>query len=171
MSALVKHGLHLRHELSRPRIYRKRFIARSRSKKAPGRNTGKSIDQPIGEDPGFRLRFKYSATAKGGFDLLREIRALGSWAKDSKIGYRTINAQAESIDKAPSFREAFAKRRCLIPADRFDEWRKTVKPNAPFAIAMKDGRPFTFAALWDNWKDPDSGEWLRVARLSRGGAQ
>jgi putative SOS response-associated peptidase YedK len=47
------------------------------------------------------------------------------WAKDSKIAYRTINARAETVYRAPSFREAFAKRRCLIPADGFYEWRKT----------------------------------------------
>ena|ERR1700680_2348490 len=50
------------------------------------------------------------------------------WAKDPKIAYRTINARAESVDKAPSFRQAFAKRRCLIPADGFYEWRKTAIP-------------------------------------------
>src|SRR5207237_5359567 len=66
--------------------------------------------------------------------------------------------RAETIDKAPSFREAFAKRRCLIPADGFYEWRKTAKPKLPFAIAMKDARPFTFAGLWENWKDPESEE-------------
>src|SRR6266403_4879833 len=69
------------------------------------------------------------------------------WTKDSKIAYRTINARAETVDKAPSFREAFIKRRCLIPADGFYEWLKTAKPKPPFAIAMKDGRPFTFAGL------------------------
>jgi putative SOS response-associated peptidase YedK len=69
------------------------------------------------------------------------------WAKDPKIAYQTINARAETVDKAPSFRQAFIKRRCLIPADGFYEWRKTAKPKLPFAIAMKDGRPFTFAGL------------------------
>ena len=52
------------------------------------------------------------------------------WAKDPKIAYRTINARAETVDRAPSFRKAFAKRRCLIPADGFYEWRKTAKPEA-----------------------------------------
>src|SRR5215468_5712880 len=69
------------------------------------------------------------------------------WAKDSKVAYRTINARAETVDKAPSFRQAFTKRRCLIPADGFYEWRKTAKPKLPFAIAMKDGRPFTFSGI------------------------
>jgi putative SOS response-associated peptidase YedK len=90
------------------------------------------------------------------------------WAKDPKIAYRTINARAETVDKAPSFRRAFAKRRCLIPADGFYEWRKTAKPKLPFAIAMKDGCPFTFAGLWENWKDPESGEWLRTCTIITG---
>jgi len=90
------------------------------------------------------------------------------WAKDPKVAYRTINARAETVDKAPSFRQAFAKRRCLIPADGFYEWRKTAKPKLPFAIAMKDGRPFTFAGLWENWKDPASGEWPRTCAIITG---
>jgi putative SOS response-associated peptidase YedK len=48
------------------------------------------------------------------------------------------------------------------------EWRKTAKPKLPFAIAMKDGRPFTFAGLWENWKDPESGEWLRTCTIITG---
>ena len=84
------------------------------------------------------------------------------------IAYRTINARAETVDRTPSFRQAFSKRRCLIPADGFYEWRKTVKPKLPFAIAMKDGHPFTFAGLWENWKDPESGEWLRTCTIITG---
>jgi putative SOS response-associated peptidase YedK len=56
----------------------------------------------------------------------------------------------------------------LIPADGFYEWRKTARPKLPFAIAMKDGRPFTFAGLWENWKDPESGEWLRTCTIITG---
>jgi putative SOS response-associated peptidase YedK len=61
-----------------------------------------------------------------------------------------------------------ASNRCLIPADEFYEWRKTVRPKLPFAIAMKDGRPFSFAGLWENWKDPESGEWLRSCSIITG---
>src|SRR6266404_6748598 len=90
------------------------------------------------------------------------------WTKDSKIAYRTINARAETVDKAPSFRQAFIKRRCLIPADGFYEWRKTAKPKLPFAIAMKDGRPFTFApALEKTGKIPNLGSGCELARLSQ----
>src|SRR5260370_38879117 len=103
-------------------------------------------------------------------------RSLDAWQwglmphrdKDPKIAYRTINARPETVDKAPSFRQAFAKRRCLIPADGFYEWRKTAKPKLPFAIAVKDGRPFTFAGLWENWKDAESGEWLGTCTIIPG---
>ena len=83
--------------------------------------------------------------------------------------FGTINAGAEIVDKAPSSRQAFTKRRCLIPADGFYEWRKTAKPKRPFAIAMKDGRPFSFAGLRENWKDAESGEWLRTCTIVTGG--
>jgi putative SOS response-associated peptidase YedK len=90
------------------------------------------------------------------------------WSKDPKIAYKTINARAETVDKAPSFRQELGKRRCLIPADGFYEWRKTQTPKLPFAIAMKDGRPFTSAGLWEGWKDPESGEWLRTCMIITG---
>jgi putative SOS response-associated peptidase YedK len=71
--------------------------------------------------------------------------------------------EAETVDKAPSFRQAFRKRRCVIPADGFYEWRKTLNQSCRSLFAMKDGRPFTFAGLWEGWKDPESGEWLPMA--------
>jgi putative SOS response-associated peptidase YedK len=45
---------------------------------------------------------------------------------------------------------------------------QTAKPKLPFAIAMKDGRPFTFAGLWENWRDPESGDWLRTCTIVAG---
>jgi putative SOS response-associated peptidase YedK len=77
------------------------------------------------------------------------------WAKDDKIGYRTINARAESVDTALSYREAFKKRRCLIPADGFYEWKKVPGGGKiPYAIGMKDAAPFVFTGLWEGWKNP-----------------
>jgi putative SOS response-associated peptidase YedK len=73
--------------------------------------------------------------------------------------------------KRPRSGRAFRKRRCLIAADGFYEWRKTAKPKLPFAIARKDGRPFTFAGLWENWKDLESGEWLRTCAIYHRRAQ
>lgn len=77
------------------------------------------------------------------------------WAKDPKIGYRTINARAETLATKPSFRNAFKKRRCLIVADGFYEWQKTNGKKQPFLIHMKDDRPFAFAGLWEHWKGDD----------------
>lgn len=77
------------------------------------------------------------------------------WAKDPRIGLRTINAKAETITTTPAFREAIRYRRCLVPADAFYEWQKLdPKTKQPFAIALKDNRPYAFAGLWDKWKDP-----------------
>ena len=87
---------------------------------------------------------------------------LPSWAKDRKIAWKLINAQAETVDKKPSFKKAFEKRRCLVPVDGFFEWKKIGKRKQPYMIAMADRAPFTLAGLWENWKDPDSGEWVRT---------
>src|ERR1700738_3248196 len=89
------------------------------------------------------------------------------WAKDQKIAYRTINARAKTVDKAPSYRQAFIKRRCLIPADGFYEWRKTAKPKLPFAIAMKDDRPFPLRASGKTGKIPKLESGYAPARLSQ----
>lgn len=74
-----------------------------------------------------------------------------------------INAKAESVGKAPMFRDAYVKRRCIMPVDGFFEWRavRGTKVKQPYAIAMKDRSPFGLAGLWENWKDPVSGEWVR----------
>jgi putative SOS response-associated peptidase YedK len=80
------------------------------------------------------------------------------WAKDAKIGLRTINAKAETITTAPAFREAIKYRRCLVPADAFYEWQRvTGKVKQPFAIAMRDRQPYAFAGLWERWKEPKAG--------------
>jgi putative SOS response-associated peptidase YedK len=83
-----------------------------------------------------------------------------SWARDEKIGYKTINARSETVDRAPSFRSAFQKRRCLIPADGFYEWRRTGGPKLPYSVEMKDNQPFVFAGLWEGWKPPGCDDWL-----------
>ncbi len=87
---------------------------------------------------------------------------LPSWAKDRKIAYKFINARAETIATSSAFKKAFAKRRCLVPVDGFFEWKKVGKEKRPYMIAMTDREPFTLAGLWENWKDPDSGEWVRT---------
>jgi putative SOS response-associated peptidase YedK len=84
-----------------------------------------------------------------------------SWAKDLSGGARCINARAETIQTTRSFKDAFARRRALIPADGFYEW-KTTGDKQPVFIGMADGSMLAFAGLWENWKNPGSGEWIRT---------
>jgi len=83
-----------------------------------------------------------------------------SWSKDPSIGDRMINARAESLAEKPSFRNAFRRRRCLILADGFYEWKQVPesKTKQPFYIRMKDSLPFAFAGLWEIWVSPDGSE-------------
>lgn len=76
-----------------------------------------------------------------------------SWAKDKSIGNRMINARAETLAEKPSFKRAFASRRCLIPADGFYEWRKGFgKRKTPMRFVLRDREPFAFAGLWERWR-------------------
>lgn len=85
------------------------------------------------------------------------------WSKDAKIGYSTINAKAETVATAPAFREAFKRRRCLVPADAFYEWQKLdPKHKQPFAIALASREPYGFAGVWERWKDPQTHQWLET---------
>ncbi|MGK7376667.1 SOS response-associated peptidase [Planococcus sp. 1R117A] len=77
------------------------------------------------------------------------------WAKDEKIGYKMINARAETAAEKPSFRNAFKKKRCLVVADSFYEWKRTDDGKTPMRIKLKSDEPFAFAALWESWKSPE----------------
>jgi putative SOS response-associated peptidase YedK len=79
-----------------------------------------------------------------------------SWAKDVKIGFRMINARAESLAEKPAFRAALQRRRCLIPADGFYEWKVIGRSKQPYFIHFPDDRPFAFAGLWESWEGPDN---------------
>lgn len=74
-----------------------------------------------------------------------------SWAKDEKIGYKMINARGETLEEMPSFKHAFQRRRCLIAADGFYEWKKTDSGKQPYRFVMKDRKPFAFAGIWETW--------------------
>lgn len=78
-----------------------------------------------------------------------------SWAKDTTMSARMINARAESLEEKPSFKNAFKKRRCLIIADGFYEWHKTASTKQPYYIKMSDSKPFAFAGLWEKWSHKD----------------
>jgi putative SOS response-associated peptidase YedK len=73
------------------------------------------------------------------------------WAKDISIGNRMINARAETIETKPSFRNAFRKQRCLIPADGFYEWKGPKGQKQPMFITLPESKPFAFAGLWETW--------------------
>jgi len=78
-----------------------------------------------------------------------------AWAKDPSIGNRLINARAESAADKPSFRDAFRRRRCLVPADGFFEWKKQGGKKEPYLVRLRDGKPFAFAGLWERWQELD----------------
>ena len=78
-----------------------------------------------------------------------------SWSKDSAIGNRLINARAETVQEKPSFRNAFRRHRCLIPANGFYEWQRQERGKQPYFVRMRDGRVFAFAGLWDRWESSD----------------
>lgn len=85
------------------------------------------------------------------------------FAKDSKIGYSTVNARAETVTTSPVFREAMKRRRCLVPATGFYEWQKLdKKATQPWTIELADGDVFAFAGLWDRWKDRATGGVLET---------
>ena len=71
------------------------------------------------------------------------------------------NARAETVAKLPSFRGAFAARRCLVPAEAFYEWKRDGKLKQPFAIARADGARLAFGGIWESWTDPANGDVTR----------
>ncbi len=87
-----------------------------------------------------------------------------SWAKDPGIGNKLINARAETLMEKPSFKTALSRRRCIIPADGFYEWKREGTARQPMHIRRKDGELFGFAGLWEEWQHPD-GTPLRTCTI------
>jgi len=110
------------------------------------------------------------AAVRVGADESRELALLRwglipFWAKDPSIGNRMINARAETVSEKPSFRAAYRKRRCLVLADGFYEWRKEADGKTPYYISLASGEPFAFAGLWEDWHAKDSDESLQSAAI------
>jgi putative SOS response-associated peptidase YedK len=106
-------------------------------------------------------------TRQRSLDLLRW-GLVPLWAKDISFGVRCINARAESIERTPAFRDAFERRRCIVPADAFYEWQKQGGKTQPYAIVPADGRLFALAGLWERWKNPADGSILRSFTIVTG---
>ena len=81
-----------------------------------------------------------------------------SWAKDASIGKKMLNARSETIAEKPSFRSALSKRRCLIPADRFDYPNWESGKNEWWTFRRGDGQPWHLAGIWNAWTSPETGE-------------
>ena len=75
-----------------------------------------------------------------------------AWSPEPRTAYSTFNARAETVADKPTYRQAFRRRRCLIPSDGFYEWRRVGKRKQPYCIAPTDGAPFAFAGLWEHWE-------------------
>ena len=82
------------------------------------------------------------------------------WAKDISIGNKMINARAETVASKPSFRTAFKKRRCLIIADGFYEWKSVKGNKEPYFLTLPNEKPFAFAGLWEKWNDKGKADQL-----------
>jgi len=88
-----------------------------------------------------------------------------SWAKDPSIGNRMINARAETVMEKPSFRAAYRRRRCLVLADGFYEWKKNGDTKTPWFISLANGAPFAFAGLWENWQSKGTDESIQSTTI------
>ena len=78
------------------------------------------------------------------------------WAKDRRSAARNINARAETVAARPAFRDAFARRPCLVLADGFYEWRREGAVRQPYLVTLAGGGPFAFAGLWERWRPEDA---------------
>jgi putative SOS response-associated peptidase YedK len=127
------------------------------------------LDEPIELSPRYNVAPGQSVLAVRSEDGRRRAAPLRwglvpGWAPDPSIGFRMINARIETLPERPAFREAFKKRRCLVPADGFYEWADLGGAKQPYHIALPESGPFGFAGLWECWRDP-SGEVLESCTL------
>ena len=84
------------------------------------------------------------------------------WATEAKVGSRMFNARAETLTASPAFRDAFRRKRCLVPVDSFYEWKREGALRQPFRVVRRDGRPLALAGLWAGWRDPAIGTVRRT---------
>jgi putative SOS response-associated peptidase YedK len=90
------------------------------------------------------------------------------WAESRKVGSRMFNARAETLSRSPAFRDALARRRCVVPVDSFYEWQRAGTVRQPFRIVRADGRPLALAGLWAGWHDPETDTVVRSFSIITG---
>jgi putative SOS response-associated peptidase YedK len=125
--------------------------------------------EDLAGDPGGH--FNVAPTADAAVVVQREDRRavrryrwglIPPWSDDPRIASRTFNARAETLATSPLFRDAFRRRRCLVPVDGFYEWLRSGSKRQPMLIRDPSGLPLALAGLWTGRQDPESGEWLRT---------
>ncbi len=105
---------------------------------------------------------------KGGERIIEQLKwgLIPSWSKDDSFAAKLINARSETLAEKPSFKNAFKKQRCIIPASGFYEWDKKSKgAKQPYYFFLKDKEVFGFAGLWEEWTDKESGEITQTCAI------
>jgi putative SOS response-associated peptidase YedK len=119
--------------------------------------------EPLVDDPG--ARFNVAPTDDALVVVQREDRRaitayrwglVPHWSTDLRAGSRMFNARAETLTTSPAFRDAFRRKRCLVPVDSFYEWKREGTIRQPYNIEREDGGPLALAGLWAGWKDPET---------------
>ena len=130
-------------------------------------NPNRVAKELIGTDDGVRLETRHNIAPGHSVPIvIRDIEALHTltnmrwgfvphWSKDQNLGYRLINARAETVSKKRTFRASLNDRRCIIPADGFYEWQHLPGGKQPYLIRLTGVSPFGFAGLWDRWAEPN----------------
>ena len=125
--------------------------------------------EDLADDPGGR--FNVAPTDAAAVVVQRDDRRavvsyrwglIPGWSDDRRIASRTFNARAETVASNPVFRDAFRRRRCLVPVDGFYEWLRDGSKRQPMRIHDPDDRPLALAGLWTGRQDPESGVWHRT---------
>jgi len=125
--------------------------------------------EPLVEDPG--AHYNVAPTDEALVVVQREDRRavtayrwglIPHWASEAKIGSRMINARAETITASPAFRDAFVRKRCIVPVESFYEWKRDGTIRQPYRIVRRDGEPLALAGLWAGWRDPADGTVRRT---------
>jgi putative SOS response-associated peptidase YedK len=125
--------------------------------------------EPLVEDPG--AHYNVAPTDEALVVVQRDERRavtayrwglIPHWATAAKVGSRMINARAETITVSPAFRDAFVRKRCIVPVESFYEWKRDGTIRQPYRIVRRDGEPLALAGLWAGWREPDTGAVRRT---------